>query len=98
MQAPSNVAAGLVAITVPLGTATSGLGVVVALPAELAASSTPIQVTLGDGSPLPAWIRYTPEDNSLVIAAVPEGGFPIQLMAMVGNTRALLQISEDTAR
>lgn len=100
VDVPTSAASGLVAITVPNGTATGGSGVVVGLPAELSATTggAVASVTLPDGRPLPAWIRHDPRDNTLVLGAVPDGAFPLQLVLMAGGQRSVLQISEDAAR
>lgn len=94
---PTLATTGLVAITVPAGTATGGSGTVIALPADLASADTAgaPRLTLADGRALPGWIRYMPGEHSIVLGAVPDGSFPVVLMLQVGNQRSLLQISEE---
>jgi len=89
---------GFVTVVVPAGTATSGNGLVVPLPTEILASAptarSEVRVTQADGRPLPAWLRYSAEDHSLVLGAVPDGAYPLRLLVTVGNQQTVLQISE----
>jgi hypothetical protein len=55
-------------------------------------------VTQADGSPLPAWIRYSLEEKSLVLGAVPDGAYPFRLMVTIGDQKTLLQVSEAGAK
>lgn len=103
VETPTLSQTGLVAIILPPGTATSGTGAVVPLPTELSSSNgstAPLQakVTLANGRPLPAWIRYSAEDHTLVLGAVPDGSFPLQLVMVSGGQRSVMQISEDGGR
>ena len=86
------------AVLVPSGTATAGTGLVIALPepALNAASETgaAVKVTMADNQPLPSWIRYDAETQTLSTTAVPPGGFPMSVMVTVGNQTTLVQISE----
>ena len=89
---------GLVTVIVPSGAATSGNGLVVPLPAEMVATPSgarsEVRVTLSDGRPMPAWLRYSSDDHSLVLGAVPDGAYPLRLLVTVGNQQTVLQISE----
>lgn len=99
MEQPRATVQGLVTVQVPAGTATGGNGVVVALPPETVAGNTSqVQLTMADGRPLPTWLRYDTQSNALVLAAVPDGAFPLALVLRVGNQRTVLQISEDSVR
>lgn len=97
IERPSNTVAGLVAVTVPAGTATTGTGLIIQLPAEVvtlvdAASN----LTLPNGQQLPSWIRFSRDEKAIVLGAVPEGGLPIQLQLRSGNQRVVFQISEES--
>jgi hypothetical protein len=89
---------GFVTVVVPAGTATSGNGLVVPLPTEMLAATpaarSEVRVTQADGRPIPSWIRYSAEDHSLVVGAVPDGAYPLRLLVTVGNQQTVLQISE----
>jgi hypothetical protein len=49
---------------------------------------------MADNQPLPSWIRYDAETQTLSTTAVPPGGFPMSVMVTVGNQTTLVQISE----
>lgn len=96
IERPSTTVSGLVAITVPTGTATTGSGLVVELPPDVVPSAdTAVTLARADGRPLPSWIRFSKDDRSVVLSAVPDGGLPIQLALTVGGQRVVVQISED---
>ena len=44
--------------------------------------------------PLPAWLRYLPEQQMFVAAAVPDGSLPITIEIVVAGQRTLMVISE----
>jgi hypothetical protein len=92
---------GLVAVLVPGGTATSGTGLVIALPEAVVApaqqAALTVSVSMADNQPLPAWIRYEPSTQSLVTGAVPAGAFPISVLVRVGEQVTVIQISETQA-
>jgi hypothetical protein len=92
---------GLVAVLVPVGTATAGAGLVIALPEAIVApaqdASVPVSVTLPDRQPLPSWIRYEASTQSLITTAVPAGAFPISVLINVGSQSTVVQISETTS-
>ncbi|MDD5335968.1 MAG: MBG domain-containing protein, partial [Rhodoferax sp.] len=88
---------GMVAVAIPKEMASVGSGFTFPLPAQVfadASPNTPIQVSLLNGSPLPAWLRFVPETNSFVATAVPDGAFPIQVVVTVGTKRTTVVISE----
>jgi hypothetical protein len=95
-QTPTAIGNGLVAVTVPKDTATSGAGFSFALPTKVvqSAAGATIEVTTISGEPLPAWLKFVPESNSFVATAVPEGGFPFQVLVTSGGRRTVVVVSE----
>jgi hypothetical protein len=92
---------GLVAVLVPAGTATSGTGLVIALPEQVvtsAAAGAAVQVTLSNNEPLPDWIRYDAATQTLVTSAVPAGAFPLSVVVTVGGQSTVIQISESQSQ
>lgn len=59
------------------------------------APNSTVSVTTACGQELPSWLKFNPESNSFVAAAVPEGGLALSLVVTVDgvstviNTRAL---------
>jgi hypothetical protein len=97
ISSPSQQVTGLVAVLVPSGTATAGSGLVIALPEQVvtpAAAGAAVQVTLPNGGPLPAWVRYDAATQTLVTSAVPAGAFPLSVVVTVGGQSTVVQISE----
>jgi hypothetical protein len=97
ISSPSQQVTGLVAVLVPSGTATAGSGLVIALPEQVvtpAAAGAAVQVTLANGEPLPAWVRYDAATQTLVTSAVPAGAFPLSVVVTVGGQSTVVQISE----
>lgn len=96
VERPSTTVAGLVAVTVPAGSTTTGSGLIVQLPAEVVTSvDTATSMTLPNGQQLPSWIRFSRDEKAIVLGAVPEGGLPIQLVLRTANQRVVFQISEE---
>jgi filamentous hemagglutinin family protein len=95
-QAPTVDGNGLVAVTVPKDTATAGAGFGFALPTQVvqSAAGATIEVTTTSGEPLPAWLKFVPESNSFVATAVPDGGFPFQVLITVAGRRTVVVVSE----
>jgi hypothetical protein len=95
-------APGLVAVLVPTGTATSGSGMVIALPEAVLASeqksNVSVSVTLPDRQPLPSWVRYDPASSSLITTAVPAGAFPFSVLVNLGSLSTIVQISETSGK
>jgi hypothetical protein len=93
---------GLVTAIIPAGATISGRALMVPLPVEIMPSAPgaggAVRVTQADGSPLPAWIRYSMEEKSLVLGAVPDGAYPFHLMITIGDQKTLLQVSEAGAK
>jgi hypothetical protein len=87
---------GMITVSVPKGTATSGTGFNFQLPAELLAlaGSDAVQITGANGEPLPAWLKFDSATNAFIASAVPDGSFPMQVLVIIGNRRTTLIISE----
>ncbi|WP_151671458.1 autotransporter-associated beta strand repeat-containing protein [Nitrincola schmidtii] len=88
---------GIVSVLVSKDMATAGAGFSFQLPAQVIENARPnalVQVTLLNGDPLPAWLRFIPETNSFIAAAVPDGAFPIQLMVTIDGRSSTIVISE----
>jgi hypothetical protein len=87
---------GIITVSVPKGTATSGTGFSFQLPAELLASAgaSVVRVTSPTGDRLPAWLIFDPTTNEFVASAVPDGSFPMQVLVRFGQRRSTLVISE----
>jgi hypothetical protein len=97
INSPTTQVTGLVAVLVPAGTATTGTGLVIALPEQVltsAGTNSSVQVRLPNNEPLPAWIRYDAATQTLVTTAVPSGGFPLSVVVTVGGQSTIIQISE----
>ena len=99
---PTRVETGFVAVSLPKGTAVEGVGFRVPLPPEVSNAALPVagpQIELraivsGRAVPLPAWLRYSNEEQVFVAAAVPDGGLPITVEIVVAGQRTLMVISE----
>ncbi|HMX23408.1 MAG TPA: putative Ig domain-containing protein [Accumulibacter sp.] len=89
---------GLIAVTVPKGTATAGTGFSFVLPAELqqaaTASSSTITVTLANGTALPEWLHFDQATQRFTAQAVPDGAFPLEVRVRIGTQRTIVVISE----
>ncbi|MBL8482883.1 MAG: autotransporter-associated beta strand repeat-containing protein, partial [Rhodocyclaceae bacterium] len=97
LRSASTEANGLIAVSIPKNTAAAGAGFSFTLPEQLNASPQDVvQVSLTDGSALPGWLRFLPEQNRFVAAAVPDGAFPIEIAVTVGGRRTIVVISERT--
>jgi hypothetical protein len=97
INSPTTQVTGLVAVLVPSGTATTGTGLVIALPEQVltsAGANSSVQVTLPNNEPLPSWIRYDAATQTLVTTAVPTGAFPLSVVVTVGGQSTIIQISE----
>ena len=98
IRAPNQTALGIVAVLLPKGTTSVGMGVVISLPEETLQTATQtsasVKATMPNGTPLPAWIKYVESEKGLVIGSVPEGGLPFQVLLTVGDQRTVVQISE----
>lgn len=97
IQEPSLQQSGVVTVSVPKESVTSGTGFSFPLPVQVFAEATPdapVQVRLSNGDPLPTWLNFNSETNSFVASAVPDGAFPLQITVTVGEHSTGIVISE----
>jgi hypothetical protein len=95
-QAPSGAGNGLLAVTVPAGTAAAGAAFAFVLPAQLlqAAADAVIEVRTAAGAALPAWLRFEPSGRRFLATAVPPGGLPLELLLAVDGQTSRVTIAE----
>jgi hypothetical protein len=102
VNSPTLQTQGLVTVTLPMGYSTAGVGVVVDLPTELVQVShetqSPIQVLTSQNRPLPAWLKFDAEKNTLIMGAVPEKAFPYKVNVWIGQTRTVVEITEEMSK
>ena len=95
---PDAVSAGIVAVTIPQGTAVAGTGFSFGLPEEISSlvssSGEGLQITLESGAPLPSWIEYNAEGGKFVSSSVPDGAFPIKVVMNIDGKKVAIVISE----
>jgi len=99
VRQPSAQDVGIIAVSIPKETATTGTGFTFPLPNQVCAdaqANDPVQVTMENGTPLPSWLRFAPETKCFVATAVPDGAFPIQVIVRVGSRSTTVVISERT--
>ena len=91
-------ASNIVAISVPKGTAVSGVGFTFELPESIKTAaqqtSEPPKALQADGSPLPSWLKFDPQRLRFDSEAVPDSAFPMQIVMVVGQDRVIVVISE----
>jgi hypothetical protein len=89
---------GLVVVSVPRGTTTSGNGFSFVIPSQItqAAGANTLRFGLPDGSALPAWLRFEPTTMRLVASAVPDAGLPVKLLVQFGDQQVTIIVSERT--
>ncbi|NVO06066.1 MAG: hypothetical protein HXX19_09135, partial [Rhodoferax sp.] len=79
------------------GRVTSGNGISIPLPTQLASAATGsnavISVTTVNGGVLPAWLKFNPETKTFVATAVPDGALPMQVMVTINGQRTTVVIS-----
>jgi hypothetical protein len=89
----------MAAVSLPKGTATSGVGFSFDLPESvrsvLPENASP-RATQSNGESLPSWLRFKVEDLRFEAAAVPDGAFPMEVALQIGQLRILVVISERT--
>jgi hypothetical protein len=94
---PSAQLAGIVTLSVPEELAATDSGFAFPLPTQIAqsaaAGNVPVSVSSANGDPLPSWLRFDPANNAFAASAVPEGGFPIQLLVTMGSQQTRVVIS-----
>ena len=97
IREPARGVLSMVAVTLPAGSATAGVGFSFMLPEAVNALVSPgdtVSVRLPDGSPLPDWLIFDPDSLRFEAVAIPDGAFPIQIVVEVSGQSFLLAISE----
>ena len=88
---PSETVEGIISALVSSDIIKSGSGFSVPLPKEILSGGI-VAVTLPDGSPLPAWITFNAQKQSIEVAQVPENGLPIKLLVSAVGKRTIISI------
>jgi len=90
----------IIAISVSQNMGVTGGSFSVALPVQIADSSSAngaaITVTTEGGGKLPSWLTYKSNSKSIVVSDVPEGGLPIRLQVMIDGKQTTVVISART--
>ena len=95
MESPQTTRQGLVAVTLPAGSAISGVGFVFQLPADLVVQfDEKVKVSLENGTPLPAWLRFDPAKGEFSATAVPDRAFPVRVRIEWAGKQLFVVISE----
>jgi hypothetical protein len=101
VTSPTQQSTGLVSVLVPSGTTTAGAGLVIALPEAVTnnaqGADLSVSVSLPNNQPLPSWIRYDAQTNTLLTDAVPASAFPLTIVVTVGGQSTVIQVSESQA-
>jgi len=86
---------GLISVTLPPETSTTGTGFVFKLPADVVQEfNTDLRVTLADGNPLPGWLNFNAATGEFSASAVPDQAFPIRVRLRWTGQELLVVISE----
>jgi len=95
MESPQTTRQGLVAVTLPARSSTSGTGFVFLLPADLVVQfDEKIKVSLENGAPLPAWLRFDTAKGEFSATAVPDRAFPVRVRLEWAGKQLFVVISE----
>jgi hypothetical protein len=95
MESPQTTRQGLVAVTLPARSSTSGTGFVFLLPADLVVQfDEKIKLSLENGAPLPAWLRFDTAKGEFSATAVPDRAFPVRVRLEWAGKQLLVVISE----
>ena len=89
----------MVAVSLPKGMSTVGTGFSFEMPESvkgMAGADGQIRITQANGSPLPAWLKFDPQQMRFEASAVPDNALPIQLVVVVGGQRVAVVVSERT--
>jgi hypothetical protein len=86
----------MIQVSVPSELASAVSGFSFSLPASLLAkaANTDMRFSLLDGSALPVWLRYEPENQRFISSNVPAGALPLAVQATFGAGRTLILIKE----
>jgi hypothetical protein len=99
---------GIVVVYVPKELATSGLGFSFVIPETLFNASTEVseadnnlpveaKATLINGDQLPQWLSFDPKTKLITASAVPDRGFPVEIVITEGKKVVTVVISERAA-
>ena len=98
LDTPDTSTVGLIAVSVPRETTTTGTGFSFELPEEISTMSqqqeVSVEVTLETGAPLPDWLSYQEDTGKFTSASVPNGAFPITVIMKIGSQQVAVVISE----
>ena len=98
---PSRSAPGLILVIVPQFLIVPGSVFSFVLPEEVKSavseSGVAEKVTLLDGSPLPAWLHYSPETMTFTATDMPRGVTELKVLVMVGGKRWIVDITMQQA-
>lgn len=91
---------GIVLVTVPKDTATSGEGFSFTLSKQLEElinnNGGDVSLKTPSGENLPSWLSFDPETLTITSSAVPDGAFPLKLTLTTGSDTFTVIISERT--
>ena len=98
LDQPDSATVGLIAVSVPKQTTTSGTGFSFEVPKEISAMSQKqeisVEVSLESGAPLPRWLNYEKDTGKFTSSSVPDGAFPITVIMKIGSQQVAVVISE----
>jgi hypothetical protein len=89
---------GMVSVTVPGDMISLGEQITIPLPGDLIGAAGDMKTTLTNGKRLPSWLRYVASKRAFVIAAMPAGALPIDVLIRVGTQRWTMPITEHATR
>ena len=98
LDRPDTSTVGLIAVSVPKETTTSGTGFSFEVPKEISSMTqkqeVSVEVTLETGAPLPNWLNYQNDTGKFTSSSVPDGAFPITVIMKIGTQQVAVVISE----
>jgi hypothetical protein len=97
VQRPALDNAGVVSVSVPSDMASGQASLAFALPNELLASlsnAVGIEAKLGNGEPLPSWLRFDATNGQFVMTGVADVSFPLELSVQLGTQLVTVVIAE----
>lgn len=98
VRAPSDQSSGVISVVVPKENMAKSNGFSFALPEQVGVQNVAISAKMENGSPLPGWIKFNPENNTFVAANVPAGGLPLTVLVSVGGKSSTIVISEQSGQ
>ena len=89
---------GIIIVTLPEGSSTSGTGFSFPLPGGVTSlvkkNNGHVQVSLPNGESLPGWLMFNPKTLRFTSGAVPDQGLPVEVIIDTGSSQFTLVISE----